>query len=169
MTLVGVHDHLALHVSSGPADRLDQRGLRAEKALLVGVEDGYQRHLGKVESLPQEVDSHQHVELAEAQIPQDFDALDGVDLGVEIAHPQAHLQEVLGEVLGHLLGQRRDQDAGVGLDAGLDLIDQIVDLTLGRLDDDLGVHEAGGPHDLLHHLSGHLAFVGRRVADKKTT
>ena len=80
VTCVGVHDHLAVDVAGGPADGLDERGLAAEEALLVGVEDGHQRHLGQVEALPQQVDADEHVELAEAQVAQDLDALDGVDV-----------------------------------------------------------------------------------------
>ena len=52
----------------------------AQEALLVGVEDGDQRDLGQVEPLAQQVDADQHVELAEAQVAQDLDPLDGVDL-----------------------------------------------------------------------------------------
>ena len=107
--LVGVHDHLAVDVAGGPADRLDERRLAAEEALLVGVEDGHQRHLGQVEALPQQVDADEHVELAEPQVAEDLDALDGVDLGVQVAHPHAQLEQVVGEVLGHLLGERGDQ------------------------------------------------------------
>ena len=115
--LVGVHDHLAVDVAGRPADGLDQRRLAAEEALLVGVEDGHQRHLGQVEALPQQVDADQHVELAEPQVTQDLDALDGVDLAVEVADPHAQLQQVVGEVLGHLLGQGGDQDPVAPLDA----------------------------------------------------
>ena len=39
-----------------------------------------QRHLGQVETLAQQVDADQHVELAEAQVAQDLDALERVDL-----------------------------------------------------------------------------------------
>ena len=70
-----------------------------------------QRHLGQVETLPQQVDADQHVELAEAQRAQDLDALDRVDVGVQVAHPQALFEQVLGEVLGHLLGERGDEHA----------------------------------------------------------
>ena len=37
----------------------------------------------------------------------DLDALEGVDLGVQVARPHARLEQVVGQVLGHLLGQRR--------------------------------------------------------------
>src|SRR5215210_4151577 len=51
---------------------------------------------------------------------QDLDALEGVDLRVEVTHPNAELQQVVGEVLGHLLGERRHQDAGIAFDAAVD-------------------------------------------------
>ena len=82
---------------------------RAEEALLVGVEDGHQRHLGQVEALPQQVDADEHVELAEPEVAEDLDALDRVDVGVEVPDPQALLEQVVGEVLGHLLGERGDE------------------------------------------------------------
>ena len=42
-------------------------------------------------------------------------------------------------------------------DPVVDLLDQVVDLALGRLDDDLGIHQPGGPDDLLDDLGGVLA------------
>ena len=75
------------------------------------------------------------------------------------------LGEVVGEVLGHALGQRGDQDALVALDAGADLVEQVVDLALGGLDDDLRVDQAGGADDLLDHAVGLAQLVlarGRR-------
>ena len=132
----------------------------AEEALLVGVEDGDERHLGQVEALPQEVDADQHVELAQAEVPQDLDALDGVDLGVEVPDLDAQLEEVVGEVLGHLLGERGDEDAVALGDPLVDVLDQVVDLALGGLDDDLRVDQAGGPHHLLDDVGGDLPLVG---------
>jgi hypothetical protein len=48
-------------------------------------------HLGQVETLAQQVDADEHVELAETQPPQDLDALEGIDVGVEILDAQAGL------------------------------------------------------------------------------
>ena len=78
---------LAVDVARGAADRLDQRRLAAEEALLVGVEDRHQRHLGQVEPLAQQVDADEHVELAQAQLADDLDPLERVDLGVQVARP----------------------------------------------------------------------------------
>ena len=105
--LVGVHDDAAVHVARRAADRLDERARAAQEALLVGVEDRDERHLGQVEPLAQQVDADEHVELAEAQVAQDVDALERVDVGVQVADADAELAVVLGEVLGHALGQRR--------------------------------------------------------------
>jgi hypothetical protein len=62
--LVGVHDHAALDVAGGAADRLDQRGRAAEESLLVGVDDRHQRDLRQVEPLAQEIHPDEHVEVA---------------------------------------------------------------------------------------------------------
>ena len=141
---VGVHDHLAGDVAGRAADRLDQRLVRAQEALLVGVEDRDQRHLGEVEALAEQVDADEDVVLPQPQVAQQLDALEGVDLGVEVAGADAVLEEVVGEVLGHLLGQRGDQDALVASRrARADLAHQVVDLALGRLHDHLGVDQAG--------------------------
>ena len=77
---VGVHQDGPVHVAGSPSDRLDQRGPGAEEPLLVGVEDRDQRHLGEIESLPEQVDPDQDVELAEPKITDDLDPLQRVDL-----------------------------------------------------------------------------------------
>ena len=63
---VGIEDDAALDVAGGAADGLHQRGVAAQEAFLVGVEDGDQRAFGNVEPLAQQVDADQHVEDAAA-------------------------------------------------------------------------------------------------------
>src|SRR5258708_14681744 len=77
---VGVEPGAAGEMARRPAHRLIEGAGGAQEALLVGVEDRYERHLGHVETLAQEVDAHEHVEFTQAQPPDDLDALDGVDL-----------------------------------------------------------------------------------------
>src|SRR5206468_4327198 len=86
----------AYMIARGAPDGLDERVVRAQEPLLVRVQDRDQRDLRQVESLAQQVDPDQHVELAEAQIPDDLGALDGLDVGVEVAHPHVVLTEVVG-------------------------------------------------------------------------
>jgi hypothetical protein len=109
--LVGIEDDPALDVARRAADGLDERGLGAQEALLVGIEDRHQRAFGNVEPLAQQVDADQHVEGAQAQVAQDLDALQRVDVGVHVAHADALFVQVFGQVLGHALGQRGDQRA----------------------------------------------------------
>ena len=138
-----------MHVAGGPPHGLDQRAFRAQEALLVGIEDRDQRDLGHVEAFAQQVDPDQHIELTEAQVANDLDALDGLDVGMQIAHAHAVLVQILGQILGHALGQRRDQHALSQLDAPMDLGQQIVDLSAHRPHLDLGIDETGRAHHLL--------------------
>ena len=91
--------HLTADVAGGSTDRLDQRRARAQKALLVGVEDGHQRDLGQVEAFSQQVDADEYVEDAESQLTQQLDAAQRVDLGVEVADANPLVEQVVGEVL----------------------------------------------------------------------
>ena len=61
-------------------DGLDERAVAAQKPFLIRIENRDERHLGQVESLAQQVDADEHVELAEPQAADDLDALDRVDV-----------------------------------------------------------------------------------------
>ena len=166
---VGVHDHPALDVPRRAADDLDQRSLRPQVALLIGVEDRDERHLGQVDALAQEVHADDDVEHAETEIAQDLDALDRLDLRVEVLDLHAHLAQVVGEVLGHLLCERGDDGALTALHPRADLRQQVVDLLVGRPHLDLGVDEARRTDDLLHGLRRVLLLIGpgrRRDEDR---
>src|SRR3954451_14246111 len=81
-----------------------------------------------------------------------------------VSGAHAGAEEVVGEVLGHLFVQRGDQHPLVALDAVVDLVDQVVDLALGRLHDHLGVDQPGRPDDLLDDVAADLRelVVARR-------
>ena len=147
--MIGVEDHLAVDVARGAADGLHQRRLGAQKTFLVGVEDRDQRAFGDVEPFAQKVDADQHVEGAEAQVADDLDALDRVDVGMHVAHPDAVLVQIFGQVLGHALGQHGDQRAIAALRHLLHLGEQVVDLAAGRADLDRRVDQAGRADHLL--------------------
>ena len=86
---VGVEDRAPVHVPRRAADGLDERAVAAQEALLVGVEDRDERDLGQVEPFAQQVDADEHVELAEPEAADDLHPLDGVDVGVHVAHAHA--------------------------------------------------------------------------------
>ena len=159
---VGVQNHLAVGIARRPADGLDQRGLRAQEALLVRVQDSHQGYLRQVQPLSEQVNAHQHVELAQPQVPDDLHALDGVDVVVHIPHPDACALEVVGEALRHLLGEGGHQHPFVPGGSLGDLPDEVVDLPVHRADLHPGVQEPRGPDDLLHNLAraGPLVLAG---------
>ena len=136
-------------VAGGPTDRLDERGLPAQEPLLVGVEDGDERDLREVEALAQEVDPDEDVVLPQAELADDGDPVERVDLGVQVARTDARLEEVVGEVLGHLLRQRGDEDALARLLAVADLVQEVVDLVARRPELDLGVDDPRRADELL--------------------
>ena len=147
---------------------MDKGAIGAQKPLLIGVENRDERYLGEVEALAQQVDPDQHVELTEPQAPNDLDALDRVDFGVQVAYADPVLLQVVGEVLGHTLGERRDQDPLVALLPQADLVEQVVHLPFHRTHVDRGVHEPGRADDLLHHDAPRELelFVPRRGRDE---
>ena len=69
-----------------------------------------------------------------AQAADDLDALDGLDIGMEIAHANAEVVVVVGQILGHFLGQAGHKDAFVDGDAQANLFEQIVNLGAGLAD-----------------------------------
>ena len=156
---VGIENDHTVGISGGAADGLDEAGLAAEEALLVRVQNGHQAHLRHVQALTQEVDAHQHVELAQSQIPNELHPLDGLHVVVHIPYPDACLFQILGEVLRHLLGEGGHQYPLIPGGPGIDLPNEIVDLARYRPDLHLGVQQTGGPDHLLHHLVRLLPLI----------
>src|SRR6185437_14475633 len=148
-------------VAGGAADGLDERSLRAEEAFFVGVQNRYQRHLRQIEAFAEKVDADQHVVLALAQVAQQLDALQRLDLGVHVAAAYADLGVVAGQVFGHALGEGRHQHTLIFRSTVADLGEQVVYLSFDRTDLYDGVDEARGADDLFDDDSGGFGeFVG---------
>ena len=77
---VGIHDHPPVSVARCPADGLDQRGFRPQETLFVRIQNGDQPAFGDIQAFAQKVDPDQYIERPQPQIPQDFNAFDGVDV-----------------------------------------------------------------------------------------
>ena len=147
--LVGKEDDFSGDVAGGAAGGLHEGGLAAEEAFFVGIEDADEGDFGEVEAFAEEVDADEDVAVALAEGAEDFDALDGVDVAVEVADFEADVAEVVGEVLGGAFGEGGDEDALAALDALAAEFDGFVDLAFEGFDGDDGVEEAGGADDLL--------------------
>ena len=145
---VGVHDDFAGDIAGGTADGLDEGGGGSEEAFFVGVEDGDEGDFGQVEAFAEQVDADENVVFAESELAEEFDALQGVDVGVEVADFNAGVEEVVGEVFGHFFGEGGDEDAFVFGGSGADFTNEVVDLAGGGFDGDFGVDESGGSDDL---------------------
>ena len=78
---------------------------------------------------------------------------------MEVLHAHAAIRQVGGQVLGHALGQRGDQHPLALVHALADLLQQVVDLPLGGLDDDPRIDQAGGADDLLDDAVAALHLV----------
>ena len=59
--LVRVHDDPAVRVSCRASDGLNQRSFGSEEALFVSVQDRHQRNLWNIKTLPQQIDTNQHI------------------------------------------------------------------------------------------------------------
>ena len=150
-------------------DGLDEGAGGAQETLFIRIQDRHQRDLRHIEPLSQQVDPHQHVELAEAQIANDLHPFDSVDVGVQITHPHLVIRQVFGQILRHPLGEGGDQHPLLHRHPFADLGEQVVHLGSDRTHLDLGVEQAGGAYHLLHHVAaGLLQLVGAGVAETNT-
>ena len=109
--MVGVKDDAALDVTGGAASGLDERSRRAEKALLIRIENRDERDFGQVESFAQQVDADEDVELAFPEPLQNRHALNRVDVAVQILDADSGLMQIVRQILGRTLRQRRHENA----------------------------------------------------------
>ena len=106
---IGVEDDPGFGISCGPADGLYKGGLRTQEAFLIRIQNGDQSHLRQVQSLPQQIDAHQHVKVSQPQIPNDLHAVQCIDIAVHIPDPDSHALQIFRQVLRHAFGQGGDQ------------------------------------------------------------
>ena len=147
--LVGIHYHLAMNIASSSSRRLCQRPVIAQEALFVSIKYRHKTHLRQVKSLSQKVDSHQDIIEPFSQIFEDADAVERVDIAMDIGGVDAPFPKMSIELFCHTLGQRRHQGALIPLDAQAYLFHQIVDLILGRAYLNLRIEQAGRADHLL--------------------
>ena len=93
---IAVENRFAVDVARRAANGLNQRAFRAQEAFFIGIQDRHQRNFRHIQTFTQQVDPHQHVKLAEAQVADNLHALHGVDVRVQVAHPLAVLFQIFG-------------------------------------------------------------------------
>ena len=150
--LVGVENHLTADVSCGTSDRLNQCPSTAQEAFFICIEDRDECDLREVNPLSQEVDPNDHVKDTEAQVAQDFNPLERIDLTVEVAHPHARLLQIRGKLFCHALCEGCDDHALLTCDSFLNASHEVIDLSCSWHDSNLWINDAGGADELLHDL-----------------
>ncbi len=99
----------AVEMPGAPANRLNQRTRRPQESFFVRVQNRHQRNFRQIQSLAQQIDADQYIELALAQIAQNLHPLQCLDFRMHVAALHADFGVVFGQILRHALGQRRDQ------------------------------------------------------------
>ena len=156
---VGIQDCHPVDVAGCTTNGLDQRAIRSEKPFLVSIENRHQRHFRQIEPLAQQVDAHQHMKGAQSQIAQYLDALDGVDLGMQITHLDTVIGQVFAQLFRHALGQRGDEHTLVAPHPQVDLRHQVIDLIERRAHLEDRIDQSRGPNQLLDGLGRVCLFV----------
>ena len=113
---------------------------------------------GKSKPFAQQVDAHDHIKHAHAQVAQNFGALNRVHFRVQIVDFDAHFQQVIGQIFRHPLGERRHQHPLALGGAFVDFAQQIIHLPLDRPHFHFRIEHAGGADDLAHDLRRMFPF-----------
>ena len=161
---IRVHDYPPLRISGRTPDGLNQGSFRTEKSFLVRVQYGHQRDLRNIQALPQQVDSHQHIEHIQTHIPDNFRPFQGVNIRMQIFYPDPQIPHIIGQLLRHPLGKCGDENFVVIFHFFIDLSHQIINLPFHRPHLHLGIQKPGGTDNLLRpeHFMIFLIFSRRR-------
>lgn len=147
---IAEEDAFAVDVAGGAACGLDEAGFVAQEAFLIRIQDADEGDFRQVEPFAQEVDSHEDIYLARAEFAEDFHALDGIHICMDVFDVQPDVAEVVGEVFCGAFGEGGDEDALADGDALVAELDGFVYLPLQREEGDFRLQQSGGADELLY-------------------
>ena len=147
--LIGEENHLTVDVTCGTSGGLHEATAVAEETFLVGIENGHKAYLGKVETFAQQVHSNQHIVNSGTEVFENLDALEGIDITMDICTGDAPVGKVGGKFFGHSLGEGCHQDTFVELNPLVDFLHKDIYLSFGRINLYFRVEEAGRTYNLL--------------------
>ena len=138
--------------------------MTAQEALLVGVENGNERHFGQVQALAQQVDAYKHIVHAGTQVVHNLHAVERCNVAVYVVGAYVVGKKILGKFLCHALRERGDKHTRVVLATLHNLLKQVVYLVLARSHFDDGIEQSGRTYNLLNNNASSLLKlkVGRR-------
>ena len=148
---IGIQYRPPMQMPRGPSNRLNQGSVTPEKPFLVRIEDRHERHLRHVQSLTQQIDADEDIELAQSQPTNDLHAFDCINVGMHIAHAYPHLLEIVGQVFRHTLREGGHQHPFALPFAQANLVQQIIHLTLYGTNLQHRIQQSRGPNHLLYH------------------
>src|SRR5206468_7744941 len=93
--LIGKEHYFAIHMSRGTTRSLNKRSLAPQKSFLVRIQNADQRNFRKIKAFAKQVNPDKDVEIRRAQSAQNFDALDRVDVAVQVAHFQSDITQII--------------------------------------------------------------------------
>ena len=77
-----------------------QAGFAAQKAFLVGIQNGDQRHFRQVEAFTEQIHADHRVEFLLAQFAQDFDSFNRIEFRMQPLAAHAFFLEVIRQIFG---------------------------------------------------------------------
>jgi hypothetical protein len=87
---VSVHNDVAVDVTRGPADSLDQRSSGSQETNFIRIQRWPPEDTSGISSPSRKrIDPHQYVKFAQAKVTDDLYPLDGFDLAVEVSDLEA--------------------------------------------------------------------------------
>ena len=91
---VRIHNDATMSITRRTTNGLDHRGVAAQEALLIRVEDGNQRYLRQVQALAQQVDAYENIEFTSAQAINNLRSFNSGDFRMQVAHPHPGLLKI---------------------------------------------------------------------------
>ena len=161
---LSIHDGKSMNIAGSTSYNLNERAMVAQKSLIVSIEDGYEGHFRKVQSFAQEVNANEHVVGAGAEIVDDIDTIESVNIGMDVIGLDTHAVKEGGHFLCLALGGGDDQRTLPHFVALMDLLDEVVhEVELGTHLDGR-VEQSCGTNELFDNdtLSTFQFILGRR-------
>ena len=147
--IIRIHDNMSFRITRCTPNRLNQGSLGTQEAFLIRIQNRHQRNLRNIQTLTQQIDSHQYIKHIQTHVPDDLRPLQRVDIRMQVLHTNSYIAHIGCQVFRHPFGQRRHQNLMMVRHFLVDLRDQIINLSFHRPHIHFRIQQAGRPDDLL--------------------
>ena len=147
---ISIHDDLTVYVSRSSSRCLGQTSVTTEETLFVCVENRYQRYFWQVQTLSEQIDSHENIVDALTEVGKDLHSVECRHVTVDKGRLYPMVQKVFAEFLCHTFGKGGHKDSFTTMTTRQDLIHQVVDLVLAFADFNLRIQQSCRTDHLLN-------------------